>query len=151
MYKSKINLPVAIKTLLTPIFWDLSSDKLLSKCLQGTTQNPNEAFNQIIWQKCPKSNFVSREVLEIGVSSAVICYNDGFYGLNMIFGNLGIEYGSYFRSDSQLKDNMRIKNMDKKTEKEIMQIRKINRGIRKGYIDTDREKEGGDSYATGSH
>ena len=83
-------------------------------------------------------------MLEIGVVSAVICYNDGFYGLHKIFGNLGIEYGSYFRSGSQLKDNMRIKNMDKKTEKEIM-------AIKKGYIDTDREKGGGDSYATGSH
>ena len=51
-YKNKLNLPVAITDLVHPIFMELSSDNLLSKCLHSYTQNPNESFNQIIWGKC---------------------------------------------------------------------------------------------------
>ena len=36
-------------------FLALRSDDLLSRCLDGATQNPNEALNQIIWKKCPKT------------------------------------------------------------------------------------------------
>ena len=81
-YKSSINLPKVIKDLLVPIFLDLRDDNLLSRCLEWTTQNPNEAFNQIIWKKCPKDIFISRHVLEIGVASAVINFNDGVMGLS---------------------------------------------------------------------
>ena len=38
-YKSKIDLCLEIHKLLVPIFRDLCSDGLLSKCLEGTTQN----------------------------------------------------------------------------------------------------------------
>ena len=38
-YKTKLSLPEAIKTLLRPIFMDLSSDSLLEKCLHHKTQN----------------------------------------------------------------------------------------------------------------
>ena len=44
-YKATVNLPEVIKKETENIFVDLSADKLLSKCLDGTTQNPNEAFN----------------------------------------------------------------------------------------------------------
>ena len=33
-------------------------------------------MNNIIWAKCPKSVFVERRVLEIGVSSAVLEFNE---------------------------------------------------------------------------
>ena len=47
-YKKKLNLPLVIKTVIEPIFRDLSDEKLLSKCLHGQTQNANEAYNAII-------------------------------------------------------------------------------------------------------
>ena len=50
-YKSSANLPKVINDLLMPIFLDLRNDNLFSRCLEETTQNPNEAFNQIIWKK----------------------------------------------------------------------------------------------------
>ena len=63
-YKLSVNLPKVIKDLLVPIFLDLQDDNLLSWSLEGTTQNANEAFNQIIWKKCPKDIFISGHVLE---------------------------------------------------------------------------------------
>ena len=56
-----INLPQAIHEVLLPIFQDLRADDLLVRCLDGTSQNPNEAFNQIMWKKCPKETFVARK------------------------------------------------------------------------------------------
>jgi len=76
-YKPSKGIPVVIKKELDKIFADLSSDELLSRCLEGTSQNPNEAFNQIIGQKCLKQTFLSREVLEVGPNSVIMNYNDG--------------------------------------------------------------------------
>ena len=45
------------------------------------TQNTNEAFNAVIWTRCPKNVFVSRRTFETCISSAVLHYNDGKHGL----------------------------------------------------------------------
>ena len=71
-YKEKVSIPKVIKETLLPIFKDLSDPQLLEKCRHGQTQNVNESLNGIIWQKCPKNLLVLRQVLEIGVSSAVL-------------------------------------------------------------------------------
>jgi len=58
----------------------------ICRCLEGTTQNPNEAVNQIIWKKkCSKETFVSKSVLDIGVASAVLQFNDGLSAFQSIF------------------------------------------------------------------
>ena len=75
IYKPSTSLPVAIKREIQTVFQDLSSDELLSRCLEDTTQNPNEAFNQFVWQRCPKQTFVSKQVLQSGVYSLVLTYN----------------------------------------------------------------------------
>ena len=35
-------------------------------------ENLNEAFNQIVCQKCPESNVVSRDILEIEIGVHII-------------------------------------------------------------------------------
>ena len=116
-YKSSVNLPKVIKDLLVPIFLDLRDDNLLSRCLDGTTQNLNEAFNQIIWKKCPKDIFISRHVLEIGVPSAVINFNDGVMGLSRIFQSLDLSFGKYSIEGALDKDINIIIKMDRKSLK----------------------------------
>lgn len=64
---------VAIK----PIYEDLTQEKLLERCLHGKTQNPNESFNNCIWKRVPKTDFVSLNTLHLGVLDAVICFNEG--------------------------------------------------------------------------
>ena len=68
----------------------------------GKTLNTNESINNIIWTKCPKNIYVQRNVLEMGVSSAVINFKDGNCGILNVFKNLGID-ASYFTKHEWLR------------------------------------------------
>ena len=148
-YKPSTSLPASIKREIQKMFQDLSSDELLSRCLEGTTQNPNEAFNQLVWQRCPKQTFVSKNVLESGVYSSVLTYNDGFISLGNVFRKLDIKPGKCFLEGSHSRDCLRVENMDKKSLNISKERRKKLRAIRKGFVDKDREDEGGDTYSSG--
>ena len=76
----KLFLSLTIKSLLMPVFRDLSNETLLEKCLYGYTENDNEAINSVIWKKCPKDVFVSKKVLEIAAALATSEFNDGSNG-----------------------------------------------------------------------
>lgn len=107
-YKKNSNLPLAIKEKLTPIFQDLSSDDLLKKCLHGQTQNENECLNSVIWKKCPKDVFVGRNVLELGVSSAVIEFNGGSCGIIDVYQKLGLVAGKKLQRAAGRKTNFAL-------------------------------------------
>lgn len=49
----------------------LSDNNLLQKCLDYKTQNPNESFNKIVWNRLPKMVFVGSGVLPLDVYDAV--------------------------------------------------------------------------------
>ena len=149
-YKSSVNLPEVIHEELLPIFMSLRADDLLSRCLDGTTQNPNEAFNHIVWKKCPKDTFVSKKVLDIGVASAVIHFNDGFGGFQKLFARLNLNIGVYGQHGAVEKDSQRVKNMDRKSTTEGKKLRRKLRAVRKGHIDKEKLTEGGDSYVAGN-
>ena len=59
------------------VYARLSEDSLLRKCLDGKTQNQNEAFNGMIWQRIPKSTFVGANSFKLGVYDAVAHFNIG--------------------------------------------------------------------------
>ena len=71
------HLPKFLMDEIKPIFRDLSSPNLLRKCLHGGTQNPSEPLNKTIWSRIPKSTFVMRTPLELGVYKAVASFNKG--------------------------------------------------------------------------
>ena len=58
------------------MFKNLSINELLSTCLHDKTQN-NKSLNDIFSKRCPKYIFVGRTTLSMGVSSAVINFNNG--------------------------------------------------------------------------
>ena len=148
-YVQKPGLPEAIKKVVKPIFNELSDDTLLKRCLHGKTQNNNEALNGLIWKKVPKDIFVGRDVLEIGVSSAIINFNDGFCGLIGIFGALNLNPGYFTQRFCIEHDEKRIENMELKTTVEIKRRRKRLRAIRKGFQDKAEDIEG-QTYASGA-
>ena len=82
-YVSNINLPK-------------SDDNLLLKCLHGSKKSVNEALNQIIWNKCPKQVFVERKMLEIGVYSAILEYNNGVFGIQNVLKWFNVASGVCF-------------------------------------------------------
>ena len=74
LYKPGPGLPDNILALIRPIYIRLSND-LLTKCLDGKTQNQNESLNGMIWNRLPKTVFVGAEVLNFGVYDAVAHFN----------------------------------------------------------------------------
>ena len=143
-------MPVAIHKVILPIFQNLCNDELFSRCLDGTTQNPNEAVNQIVRKKCPKDTFISKTILEIGAASAVISFNDGMSGFEKLFRRLNLSFGVNTKKGAIEKDEHRIKNMNNKSQGNVKRKRKKLRAVRKGYIDKEKENEGGESYLMGN-
>ncbi|KAI8794044.1 hypothetical protein BgiBS90_004420 [Biomphalaria glabrata] len=128
--------PNFVLELMKPIFEVLSSDELLKKCLHGQTQNANESFHHIIWDKCPKSTFVGKKRLEIAVFDAVLSYNEGEIGRLRIYDKLNISPGSNCISAFHELDKSRIasseieakaENKDKRAKKRILGVQ-TNKG-----------------------
>ena len=60
-------LPDNVTELVQPILIRLSNKELLSKCLDGKTQNQNESLNGMIWNRIPKNVFVGSGALVLCV------------------------------------------------------------------------------------
>ena len=82
--------------------------ELLAKCLHGETQNSNESLSNMIWAKCPRNVFVTKPVLQLGVNSAVIEFNEGTNGVIRVLEELGIDI-----------DKETVGNTAKKTKHEL--------------------------------
>ena len=76
-YKSKGGLPIDVRQAILPIYTDLTIPELLQKCLHGKTQNANESFNGMIWERIPKIHFVRLDKLQFGVYDAIATFNYG--------------------------------------------------------------------------
>ena len=143
-------MPPAITKLLDPVFRDLSSDQLLQRCIHGQTQNANEAFNHILWQKCPKQVFVGRDTIKLSLYSAVINFNIGFSGIMQALRTLGLSISKYANHGCIKKDQLRIAHSKRKRSKEGKRGRKKLRALNKGFVDKEMEEEGRKSYSSGS-
>ena len=117
---------------------ELSLDNLLSKCLHSYTQNPNESFNQIIWEKCPKTHFVSKSVLELSIS-----FNGGYVLHKETFQQIGFHCEKYFLLGAIKKDKNCVIHMERKEKEVTKSRRKKLRGIRKEFNKDD-------SYVSGN-
>ena len=142
LHKNKPGLPSVIRDAIKPIFMDLSDDNLLKKCLQGQTQNNNESLNGVIWKRSPKYVFVGRSTLEMGVTSAVINFNDGRSGILKVMENLSMNLGENCIRYCNEKGNTGIKKMEKKSTPEVRHRRKQLRAERKGFADVAEQNEG---------
>ena len=77
-YKPGPGLPLDIISELKTLFARLSSEELLKKCLHGKTQNQNESFHSVLWDRVPKATYVGKDVFEVGVFDAVLQFNEGY-------------------------------------------------------------------------
>lgn len=78
-------LPQNIMNIVKSVYMQLYNQQLLKKCLNGKTQNANEAFNGVLWQILPKEVFVELQTLRFGAYAAVIQFNAGYTGLVYMF------------------------------------------------------------------
>ncbi|KAG8281616.1 hypothetical protein J6590_108714 [Homalodisca vitripennis] len=107
-----------------PIYKDLADPNLLKKCVHGKTQNQNESFNNMIWTRISKNNFVGLSTLTIGVQDAILCYNDGALGKIKVLDKLCGQAGTNCVVGLKRQDKLRIfeaekamKDIEKKQKK----------------------------------
>ena len=74
---------------------ELSDDKLLKKCLHGKTQNANESFNAMIWNRIPKTRYCGLDKLELAAYDTVAHFNIGRMATIKVFETLNIIPGLY--------------------------------------------------------
>ena len=75
----------------------------LKKCLHGKTQNANESFNGMIWNRIPKATHVGISNLSLGVYDGIAYFNYGMKATLDVFKMLNIEPGIY---TMQICDNL---------------------------------------------
>ena len=116
-------IPGQIAPFVKKIFLDLSSDAPMERCVLGATQNQNECFNSLIWNRCVKTEFCSLNVVEIAVSLAVITFISGQEALKGLFDRLGYRYTPTLAQFLRSKDDVRIW-MAEHREKELVKKRR---------------------------
>ena len=57
LYKPGSGLSLDIIKLIKPIYLDLIKESELKKCLHGKTQNQNESFNSMVWERAHKTTY----------------------------------------------------------------------------------------------
>ena len=124
------------------VFLDLSKDELLSRCLHGKTQNCNESFNGMVWNRIPKERFVKLKTFEIGVHDSIIHFNVGALATLLVYDEVGVERGYWTIKGCESENRMRLNTSLRKTTESAKTQRRKLRGRKKGIIDKNREKEG---------
>ena len=81
---------------------------LIVSCTHGGTQNTNESFHNLVWERCPRTAFVGRRRLELAVYEATIVYNEGEMARMPVFSKLGFQPGGYTASGLKELDEKRV-------------------------------------------
>ena len=108
-YDDSKRLPSVFYNELKPLFTRLSDDSLLGRCLRGLTQNQNEAANQVLWTKCPKTKFCGRVKLQLAVCETVTHFNSGAGARAVLLKASGVAPGTNMLSALRKSDDKRIK------------------------------------------
>jgi len=97
---------------LRPTFMGLSEHTLLKRCVRGTTQNPNECLNSLVWAHCPKHKHHGVKVVRCAAASAVCHFHGGAGSRERVMNRLMIPAGSHTKHSSLIKDRKRVSKSD---------------------------------------
>ena len=141
-YKPGPGLTLAVIKHVKPIRNDLSKDELLEKCLHGKTQNQNEAFNALIWERLPKTTYVALPSMKLGTYDAIAHFNIGKKSSCLIYEKLGMIPGRYTTKHCANLNRKRLYFAKYKSKDIAKKRRKVIRGLKKSAQDKNEEKEG---------
>ncbi|XP_069672172.1 uncharacterized protein [Periplaneta americana] len=134
--KRKVKLSENIDVTMMPIYQRLAATTLLERCAKGKTQNANESLHHVIWNKCPKEVFVSKNKLDLAVTRAISEFNMGSVkSLELqheVRGDIVVDCA---RKISVQRDTNRIIQSKKRSstdEKEQLKKRKMKKNCRRG-------------------
>lgn len=149
-YHHKHSLPVPVVEAMRPVFRNLTNPDLLRKCLHGKTQNLNESFNSVVWNRVPKTVFVGYDTLCMGLYDAVLTYNEGCIGRAKVLQKLGIDPGKNMQKICREIDEERVKKSDQQTEMVIKNSRILNRNKKRAREDEEDDPDDPE-YGPGMH
>ncbi len=101
--------------LLKPIFMDLSSDKLLQRCVVGATQNANESINSLVWLRCQKHKFNGASIVQYAAATAVLQFNGGSMMTAKLMESLGTPVSTPSKKRLGRRDSHRINKLSMQT------------------------------------
>jgi hypothetical protein len=132
-----------------PIYQRLASNALLDRTLQGKTQNANENLHSVIWNLVPKTTFVSKGKVDIGIAKAVARHNLGIKSAieTEMTAFSGIA-GTITTRISNKQERMAKKQTTRRSMAVEQQKRKKMRLVNLAVEARKREEEG-DTYAAG--
>ena len=84
-----------VRQAILPTYNDLCQREHLVKCVHGRTQNANESFNGMIWNRVPKANHVGLDILSLAVYDAISHFNDDGVAAYNIFTHMKMAPGKY--------------------------------------------------------
>ena len=148
LFKKKDGLPVEIRKAILPIYNDLTKPELLQKCLHGKTQNANESFNGMIWNRIPKATHVGLNNLSLGVYDAIAHFNYGTKATLDVFELLNIDAGLYTTQLCDALNKVRKRSSAYKMSEQCKKRRKVICHLKKKKQDKNIENEG-TSYEAG--
>lgn len=140
-YQHKHSLPREVMEIIKPVFRDLSDQELLKKCMHGRTQNPNECFNSIIWERLPKNVFVQLETLKLGVMDAINTFNDGSISRTKVLEYMGIEPGQNMVRGLKAIDQLRVAEANEAAEMMTKEARSKKRLQKRKRDDKEQDKQ----------
>ncbi|KAK3873732.1 hypothetical protein Pcinc_021268 [Petrolisthes cinctipes] len=105
------------------IYDRLTSNEMMSRCIQGMTQNRNEHLHSRVWRLCPKHRNASKRMIDFATATAVCNYNVGYVNSSLME-TLGIEYTTSIdkylvAKDKAMDTPIRRKMRNKKLKREL--------------------------------
>ena len=146
---SKSHLNPFVASYVKPIYERLTDPALMARCLRRQTQNANECFHSTIWARCSKTNFVSRQRVQIAVALAAGEFNQGSRSMHAFMEHLGMRMNTKTLSLGLARDRKRVRKAEEAIEA-VACHRREKRRLAAAREEQRREREeGGPSYQSG--
>lgn len=135
-HKHKPPMSEIVFSAVKPIYEELTSDDLLTRCIGGFTQNSNESFNSVVWSMAPKTVSSGKNILDIAANMAVCTYNDGLSSIMEIMKAMGMSIGENCYNFCLQADARRIQ-FSERSQNKTAQMARLN--LRSSRKEEDEE------------
>ena len=121
-----------------PVFERLASGEILKKCLDGFTQNQNEALHGTIWKRAPKDCHHEPKSVLTAIAVSVAVFNESVH--RRILEALSMVPGDHLQLAITKEDNERVERANRAASETGKRCRKRNIRRRKGIEDVTTEE-----------
>lgn len=125
-----------------PVYEQLTTDDLLTRCIGGFTQNSNESFNSTVWAMAPKTMNSGKIIIDIATNIASCVFNDGLISILHIIQVMGMKIGPKSHELCMDLDEKRIQKAERSLSEGAKQARIDLKTIRKAKQEQEIDEEG---------